>query len=69
MNHNVVCYFCICLNTLGKSMSRAELSIPLSSIIGVGNVGATLTFGAYFAGEFSLDSSRSIIMIFHDQIY
>lgn len=56
-----VFYFCICLNTLGKSISRAVLSIPPTSIVGV-DTGPALTFGVYFSGEFSLDSSKSIII-------
>lgn len=59
--YGIACSFCICLNTLGKSMSRAELSTPpLTSA-----VDATLAviFGLYRSGEFSLDSSKSIKIV------
>lgn len=56
--YGIACSFCICLNTLGKSISRAELSIPLLTPA----VDATpgILFGLYRTGEFSLDSSKSI---------
>lgn len=62
-SQKTIYYFCICVNTFGKSISRATLSIPPSSGIGGGTAGPALTFGVYFAGEFSLDSSKSIIII------